>query len=79
MDVIINHRRNIPIDEMNAAEVAKELRNTGISMESVVENMPRKVIPTVKVEMERQKKEIDSAYPDIETVRNNNDADTEET
>ena len=77
-DVMINHRRNIPIDEMNAAEVAVALRNTGISMESVVENMPREVIPSVEVEMERQQAEIDSAYPDIDMMGPDN-ADTEKT
>ena len=77
-DVMINHRRNIPIDEMNAAEVAVALRNTGISMESVVENMPREVIPAVEVEMERQQAERDSAYPDIDMMDTDN-ADTEET
>jgi len=78
LDVMINHRRNIPIDEMNAAEVAVALRNTGISMESVVENMPREVIPSVEVEMERQQAEIDSAYPDIDMMGPDN-ADTEKT
>ena len=78
LEVIINHRRNIPIDEKDAAEVAVALRNTGISMESVVENMPREVIPAVEVEMERQQAERDSAYPDIDMMDPDN-ADTEET
>ena len=78
LDVTINHRRNIPIDEMNAAEVAVAFRNAGISMESVVENIPREVIASVDVEMERQQAETDRAYPDIDMMRTDN-ADTEET
>jgi len=72
LEIMINHRRNIPIDEMNAAEVAVALRNAGISMESVVENMPREVVTSVEVELERQQSERDSAYPDIEMLTTNN-------
>jgi SPP1 family phage portal protein len=75
-DIIINHRRNIPIDELDVAQVAMSMRNTGISMESVVENMPREVIPSVEAELERQKAEQESAYPDLDEIRLIN-ADTE--
>jgi SPP1 family phage portal protein len=68
LDIVISHRRNIPIDELDVAQVAKEMRNIGISMESVVENMPREVIPSVEVELERQKTETANAYPDMDEV-----------
>jgi SPP1 family phage portal protein len=78
LDIVISHRRNIPIDELDVAQVAVAMRNIGISMESVLENMPREVIPSVEMELERQKTETASAYPDMDEVTEDQNADTED-
>lgn len=65
-DIVISHRRNIPVDEKDAAEVAVAMRNAGISMKTTLESMPRDMVPNVDEELKRQGEEGADAVPDLD-------------
>lgn len=79
--VVIRHRRNIPLDEKDSADVAVVMRNVGISMETTLDNMPREMIPNVEEELKRQEEEGKNALPDLDQDQGlpEDDQDTEDT
>jgi SPP1 family phage portal protein len=73
-DVVISHRRNIPIDEADSAAVAVAMRNAGLSMETVLDNMPRAMVPNVQEELKRQQGEAESMV-DVDLAPDQDDQD----
>ena len=67
-NIVISHRRNIPVDEMDAADVAVAERNAGISMKTTLEGMPRDMVPNVDEELKRQEEEAKNAAPDLDAL-----------
>ena len=54
IDII--HKRNVPLDETDEMNVAILMKNLGLSMETILEQLPRDMIPNIVVELARQVK-----------------------
>jgi len=83
--VIIIHKRNLPQNIDEFVTVAVKMKTAGFSAFAIASYMPDEVIPNVKIELARQKKEaealmgedIESALVD-ETISEEEDDDEEE-
>lgn len=64
--IVIDHRRNIPLDELDSAIIAQSMRGAGLSMETTLESMPRAMVPNVQEELERQESEKAGKIPDLD-------------
>jgi len=63
-DITISHKRNVPLNVKEFAEIAKTMSETGFSKYLVADIMPDDIIPDVDVELERQTTERSSFYGD---------------
>ena len=67
-DINITHDRNIPLDVLSEAQQAEVLRRVGISMQTVLEDLPDSIIPDVETELERQSEERNSRLPSLDEL-----------
>jgi hypothetical protein len=63
--VTISHKRNIPLNLMEFAQTALTMKSAEFSSYLVADIMPDDIIPDVKVELARQKKEAEALMPDM--------------
>jgi SPP1 family phage portal protein len=61
-DITIAHKRNFRINLKEYADTALVLKNTGFSMYAITDWMPDEFIPNTRLELARQKKEMDELY-----------------
>jgi SPP1 family phage portal protein len=61
-EITISHKRNFRINLKEYADTALVLKNTGFSMYAITDWMPDEFIPNTRLELARQKKEMDNAY-----------------
>jgi len=64
-NVVISHKRNVPLNLMEFAQTAMTMKNAGFSSYLVADIMPDDVVPNVEEELERQKEEQEAMYPDV--------------
>lgn len=75
--IIISHKRNLPLDLKQFAEVAEIMKRAGFSKYLCADIMPDDVIPNVEEELERQRKEAEEEIPDIYTNPKEEEEDEE--
>ena len=63
-DISISHKRNVPQNIKEFAEIANIMKQAGFSAELIAEVMPDDIIPDPLVELERQKGERSSLFGD---------------
>jgi len=63
-DVSISHKRNVPQNVKEFAEIADIMKRAGFSAELIAEMMPDDIIPDPQVELDRQKGERNSMFGD---------------
>lgn len=67
-DIVITHRRNLPSNLKEFAEIANIMKQAGFSAELIADIMPDDVLPNVETELERQRKEQEAAIPNVDTI-----------
>lgn len=61
-DIIITHKRNLPLNMQEFAQTALTLKQAGFSSFLVADYMPDDLVPNVEVELARQKQEQESMF-----------------
>jgi SPP1 family phage portal protein len=61
-DIIITHKRNLPLNMQEFAQTALTLSQAGFSRFLIADFMPDDIVPNVEVELARQKKDQESMY-----------------
>ncbi len=54
----MQHKRNIPLDKTTIINDALALKGVGVSMETVINYLPKEIIPNAKEELERIEKQV---------------------
>lgn len=65
-DIVITHKRNLPRNNQEYADLAVKMKTAGFSRFSIADMMPDDLIPDVEKELERQDEDMESMLPDIE-------------
>lgn len=67
-NVIISHKRNMPLNLNEFSKTALTLKQAGFSRYLVADIMPDDVVPDVDVELQRQDEDLASMMPDIDNT-----------
>ena len=65
-DVIITHKRNMPLNLQEFADTAVKMKNAGFSRWLVADIMPDDVVPNVEEELARQDEDMMLRMPDVD-------------
>jgi SPP1 family phage portal protein len=67
-DIVITHKRNLPQNGKEFADLALVMKNAGFSRYAIADVMPDDIIPDVELELERQAEDAEALMPDIENM-----------
>ena len=67
-DVMIMHRRNMPLNVTEWSGIAEKMKRAGFSRWLVSEIMPDDIVPDVEAELERQAEDMQSLMPGVDDV-----------
>lgn len=67
-NVVISHKRNVPLNLMEFAQTAVTMKQAGFSSYLVADIMPDDIVPNVEGELERQREEQEAMYPDVSMI-----------
>jgi len=67
-DIDITHDRNIPQDILAQVQKAEGLRRVGISMETILDDLPDSIVPNVQTELDRQAEESRLRLPSLDDL-----------
>lgn len=67
-DIIITHKRNLPQNGKDFADLALVMKNAGFSRYAIADAMPDELIPDVEKELQRQDEDMEALMPDIENM-----------
>jgi SPP1 family phage portal protein len=76
--VLINHKRNVPLNNQEFAQTALLMQNGGFSRRAIVGIMPEEIIPDIEKELEYEKEEQE-AMIGLENINNPIDVPVDET
>jgi len=66
--IVIQHKRNIPLNAKDFADTALVMKQAGFSRETIASIIPDDILPDVQEELARQEKEAESMFPSVDEV-----------
>lgn len=67
-EIVITHKRNVPLNLKEFADTAMVMKNAGFSRYLIADIMPDDIIPDVEEELARQDADMEALMPDIENM-----------
>jgi SPP1 family phage portal protein len=67
-DIVISHKRNLPQNNQEYADLAVKMKTAGFSRFAIADMMPDDLIPDVDKELQRQDEDMEAMLPDIENM-----------
>jgi len=77
-DVMIMHRRNMPLNVTEWADIAERMKRAGFSRWLIAEIMPDDLVPDVEAELERQDEDMQSLMPSVDEYTEDNTDESDE-
>jgi len=66
--IVINHKRNIPLNLQDFAQAALTLKQAGFSRKLIASVLPDDILSDVEEELAEQDKDMESTFPDVDNV-----------